>query len=109
MGCDHCGSQVDIYRSIREMNKDLPECCGLHMKRNLVAPLVCTDIQPYRSQIDGTYITSRSAHREHLKRHGCIEVGNEVKHLMNKSKPVGPPVGLKEKIIEVANAKLREA
>ena len=40
-------------------------------------PLVMPDIQPYRSMIDGTVITSRSQHREHLARHGCIEVGNE--------------------------------
>ena len=26
---------------------------------------------------DGTMITSRSQHRRHLKRHGCIEIGNE--------------------------------
>lgn len=41
------------------------------------APLVMPDIQPYQSMIDGTMITSRSQHREHLKAHGCIEIGNE--------------------------------
>jgi hypothetical protein len=35
------------------------------------------DIQPYQSMIDGSMITSRSRHREHLQAHGCIEVGNE--------------------------------
>ena len=35
------------------------------------------DIKPYKSMIDGSMITSRSQHRRHLKRHGCIEVGNE--------------------------------
>lgn len=35
------------------------------------------DITPYRSVIDGSVITSRSAHRNHLRDHGCIEVGNE--------------------------------
>lgn len=39
------------------------------------------DIQPYRSMIDGSWITSRSQHREHLKMHGCREVGNETKHM----------------------------
>lgn len=38
---------------------------------------VVSDIQPYKSMIDGSMITSRSRHREHLKAHGCIEVGNE--------------------------------
>lgn len=41
--------------------------------------LVMPDIQPYRSQIDGRMITSRSEHREHLKANNCYEVGNETK------------------------------
>lgn len=36
------------------------------------------DIKPYKSMADGSWITSRSQHKRHLKRHGCIEVGNEV-------------------------------
>ena len=35
------------------------------------------DIQPYISQIDGSVISSRSKHKQHLKDHGCIEIGNE--------------------------------
>jgi hypothetical protein len=35
------------------------------------------DIKPYKSTITGEMITSRSKHREHLRQHGCIEVGNE--------------------------------
>lgn len=38
---------------------------------------IVRDIQPYQSMVDGSRITSRSRHREHLKAHGCIEVGNE--------------------------------
>lgn len=37
------------------------------------------DIQPYRSMVDGTMITSRSQHREHLRKHGVVEVGNDWK------------------------------
>jgi len=44
-----------------------------------LAPLVMPDIKPYRSMVDGTLIKSRSQHRAHLRQHGCIEVGNEVK------------------------------
>lgn len=43
------------------------------------AHLVMPDIKPYQSMIDGSLITSRSAHREHLRRHGCQEIGNETK------------------------------
>jgi len=38
---------------------------------------VISDIQPYISQIDGSVISSRSQHRDHLKANGCVEVGNE--------------------------------
>ena len=40
-------------------------------------PQVIRDIEPYQSMVDGSMITSRSHHREHLKRHNCFEVGNE--------------------------------
>ena len=41
---------------------------------------VWSDIQPYQAvggDVAGKYITSRSHHREFLKRNNCIEVGNE--------------------------------
>jgi len=63
------------------------------------------DIQPYKSMIDGSMITSRSKHREHLKAHNCIEVGNEIKYLKNK--PTYHPPGLKEELIRQVNNKLR--
>ena len=39
--------------------------------------MVMPDIKPYQSMINGEMITSRSKHREHLKTHGCQELGNE--------------------------------
>lgn len=42
-----------------------------------LAPIVMPDIQPYKSMADGSMITSRSHHREHLRQHNCIEIGNE--------------------------------
>lgn len=36
------------------------------------------DIEPYRSMADGSIIGGRAQHREHLRRHNCVEVGNEV-------------------------------
>ena len=50
-------------------------------------PMVMGDIAPYRSMIDGRMITSRSAHRDHLRANGCVELGNEVAHAT-------PPAGL---------------
>jgi hypothetical protein len=66
------------------------------------------DIQPYQSQIDGSIITSRSKHREHLKAHGCIEVGNDTLALKARYNPIQPPKGLKETLIRIANEKLKE-
>jgi hypothetical protein len=71
---------------------------------------VLPDIQPYKSMIDGREITSRSRHREHLRAHGCIEIGNETKHLMNPERGTGqikPPDGLKREIAQIAAEKLR--
>lgn len=63
------------------------------------APMVMGDIQPYQSQVDGTYITSRSHHRSHLRQHNCIEIGNEIKAHMAQTTPKGPPPGLKDTLI----------
>ena len=46
---------------------------------------VMSDIEPYRNvAVDGKYVTSRSEHREMLRRNGLIEIGNE-------NVPKGPP------------------
>lgn len=84
--CDSCGHTTDVYRSLANMN-DLPECCGVKMHRMVTAPMILPDIQPYRSMIDGSMITSRSQHKKHLKAHGCVEIGNE----KLKPKPFMPP------------------
>ena len=44
-------------------------------------PMVMDDIAPYRSQATGEWITSRSQHREHLKAHNCVEIGDQTHHL----------------------------
>ena len=85
-----------------------PKTLELIPSNEYVAPFehwhfIMGDIKPYRSMIDGSIITSRSKHRAHLKSHGCIEVGNETKHLMDKAKPITPPKGLKDTIIRVVN------
>lgn len=41
------------------------------------APMVISDIEGYVSQVDGTWIKSKSMHRSHLKQHGMIELGND--------------------------------
>jgi len=63
---------------------------------------IMPDIKPYRSMADGTLVTSRSRHREMLKRNNCFEVGND-SSLFKPRQPLQPPPGLKEKIIRAVN------
>ena len=42
-------------------------------------PQVIRDVEPYLSVIDKSVIGGRRQHRDHLRAHGCIEVGNEFK------------------------------
>ena len=42
------------------------------------APMVVPDIEGHISMADGTWVSSRSKHRENLKRNNCIELGNDV-------------------------------
>ena len=69
------------------------------------SPMIMGDIQPYQSMVTGEIINSRSSHREHLKSHNLVEIGNETKYLQPKAKELPP--GLKQRIIDIANAKLR--
>jgi hypothetical protein len=71
------------------------------------APMVMSDIDGYVSQVDGSWISSRSHHREHLKQHRMIELGNDVP---KQHKPVEvsrkDQETRKRKIAELAYAKL---
>lgn len=69
------------------------------------ASYVMSDIDGYVSQIDGSYIDSRSKHRSHLRQHKVIEVGNE--KMETTAKMGGYDPKLKQRIIDVANEKLR--
>jgi hypothetical protein len=66
-----------------------------------VAPMVMPDIQPYQSMQTGEMITSRSHHRAHLKQHGLIEIGNEIKAAMTKQQPRDDRESRKRAIAEV--------
>jgi len=61
----------------------------------LPCPHVIRDIGEYQSPIDNSIITSRSAHRQHLKIHDVIEVGNE---RMPAPRPNIPITGVGEAI-----------
>ena len=72
------------------------------------APAVQSDISGYVSQIDGSWIDSRSKHRNHLKQHRMIELGNDVP---KQHKPIEisrkSNEARKRQIAEMAYAKLK--
>lgn len=96
--CATCESEQDIFRSLANYN-DLPECCGVKTHRRIMPAMVTADIAPYRSMITGEIINSRSRHRDHLKSHGCIEIGNETHHLKPKEIDVTPESAKRRKEI----------
>ena len=55
----------------------LREGYGERKTSELPSPMVIRDIEPYKNMINGKMISSRSEHKELLRRHNCIEVGNE--------------------------------
>jgi hypothetical protein len=71
------------------------------------APMVMSDIEGYISQVDGTWIKSRSHHRSHLKQHRMIELGNDVP-MQHKPAEINQKSqeARKRQIAELAYAKL---
>jgi hypothetical protein len=51
------------------------------------APMIQADIPGYKSMVTGEWIGSRSTHRQHLKEHRLVEIGNEVKAHTTKQAP----------------------
>ena len=72
------------------------------------APMVMPDIEGHISMADGSWVSSRSKHRENLKRNNCIELGNDVPTQQKKHElSTKEREHLKRTIAEVAHAKLR--
>ena len=70
---------------------------------------VIPDIKPYRSMIDGSMIGSRSTHREHLRQHGCVEVGNDSSLRNPQARQVQPPPGLRDAVAQSMNEVLEKS
>ena len=68
-------------------------------------PQVMPDVAPYRSVITGEIIGGRAQHREHLRRHGCEEVGNERPEL--KPRDFTPDRGEIKDAVREANRQLQ--
>ena len=76
--------------------------------KSRVAPMVIPDIEGHISMADGSWVSSRSTHRENLKRNNCIELGNDVPTQQKKHElSTREREHLKRTIAEVTHAKLR--
>ena len=71
------------------------------------APTVISDIPGHISMADGSWVDSRSKHRENLKRNGCVELGNDVP-MQRKEATISTKSqeARKRQIAELAYAKL---
>lgn len=65
------------------------------------------DIAPYKSMVTGEVISSRAKHRDHLKKHDLVEVGNEVETMMKPRQKVKlSNENRKRRIAEVLNSRI---
>lgn len=64
-------------------------------------PQIIKDIEPYRSVITREVIGGRRQHRDHLKAHGCVEIGNE----KLTPKPVYEPHGVRQDLMRAMEKK----
>lgn len=60
------------------------------LKENVSGPQVIKDIEPYQNMIDGKTITSRRQHRDLLRAHNCVEIGNDTSHLKARTQQIAP-------------------
>lgn len=72
----------------------LPEYGGPAIdSKRIPGPMVMRDIGEYTSPVDGSHITSRGQHRDHVRRHDLVEVGNERIGSLEKSIDTGGSIG----------------
>lgn len=68
---------IYTYRGYDGRNKVHPNYGGSWEGEAVGSAMIMSDIGEYRSPLDGSMVTSRSQHRDHMRRHEVIEVGNE--------------------------------
>lgn len=64
------------YKGVGGRNFILPEYGGDWSGASGGSHTILPDKLEYVSPIDGSYVTSRSTHREHMRRHGVEEAGD---------------------------------
>lgn len=75
--CCKCGIEQELVRSAKDHTPTVRCECGRNAKQRITVPRLIPDIEPYRSMVTGERIRGRSHHKQHLREHELIEVGNE--------------------------------
>ena len=84
--CDMCNGWHEV-----EFWPD--DCMGHYRKdKSSKSMQVMGDLAPYKSMITGEIISGRKQHRDHLRAHGKIEVGNEYEAASKRTKKEMPPI-----------------
>lgn len=65
----------ESYIYDRKLGKVVPKS---EYHREHTGLTIIKDIEPYQSVIDKSVIGGRKQHRDHLRAHGCVEVGNDM-------------------------------
>lgn len=91
------------YRGSDGYNYILPEYGGEGSDNRGSSAYYMPDQSAYLSPVDGTYVTSRSQHREHCKRNGVIEAGDMPPPTEQKNRDAHGPVTGRD-IVEAINA-----
>lgn len=80
------------YRGADGYNRLLPEYGGTDDHFGDASAYYMPDKAPYLSPLDGSYITSRSQHREHMNKHGVVEAGDMPLPTGQRNRDVHAPV-----------------
>jgi len=81
------------YKGVDGYNHLLPRYGGDWDGMGQQSAYIMPDKQPYVSPMDGSLITSRSHHREHMRRHGVEEAGDmPIGSMHRQDRDVQPPI-----------------
>lgn len=84
------------YKGSDSRNHILPEYGGDSEATLNGSAYILPDKAPYQSPMDGTYITSRSHHREHMRKHNAIEAGDMPMPTAQRNRDVHRPISGRE-------------
>ena len=107
--CHVCNQEHEYITSVANY-LNTPLCCGVKTEKTIsIGQFIISDeknYKPYKSMVTGEMIEGKKNHREHLKRHNKIEIGNEKINAKPYTDHTKVDEGLKRKLYEVANSKL---